>query len=435
MALRPQQMKTGRKIRRPQHTWNIEFRPWEITQHMVAPVLAGETLRSALFQARTVTDPIDMPLIGWWSEHYMFFVPLRMHTDNSGGGTAPGTAYKNMLLDPSTSLSGDGLSSAGSTSSYISGANKPRYHFSGYMKIVGDWFRQDGEEASITYTNGRAQASVNQRSWLDSVVSDTNYLANVAPDQTLTIGGDGSFTMKELEDLQLKYEYERRLGFHKGEDGVLEFEDWLEFHGVRPRPEWDERTEKGRNRCELIRYWKSWQYPSNTIDPSTGTPSSAVMWSTRGRADKDRFFSEPGTLHMVTVVRPKVYFSKQAGGAMEVMTEARHWLPDVLSGDPSFSYTKISALSGPLTNSTDAYWVDVRDLFMYGDQYVNFALTETDSGLVALPSAALAKRYPASTDADNLFKTKTAGTGKIREDGVVTMMIASSVHQDTSATI
>jgi hypothetical protein len=45
----------------------------------------------------------------------------------------------------------------------------------------------------------------------------------------------------------------------------------------------------------------------------------------------------------------------------------------------------------------------------------------------------LQKKYPSSTDADNLFKTKTAGLGKVTMDGITTLMVASRVR-DTSMT-
>ena len=54
--------------------------------------------------------------------------------------------------------------------------------------------------------------------------------------------------------------------------------------------------------------------------------------------------------------------------------------------------------------------------------------------LVALPSAALQKRYPASTDADALFVNNTAGVAGIREDGVCELSILGR-QEDTSPTV
>ena len=192
-------------------------------------------------------------------------------------------------------------------------------------------------------------------------------------------------------------------------------------------------TDEGKP--ELIRYAMNWTYPVNTVDPTDGDPSTAWSWSVRERADKDRFFTEPGFIVGVTLVRPKVYLSKQDMAAVHMLDSAKDWFPGLLQQDAAFSMKKFAALTAPLLNQTDAFWVDLKDLFLYGDQFVNFALTETNAGFVALPTAALQKRYVATTDIDNLFVTKTAGTGKVYQDGVTTLMIASKLGRDTSASI
>jgi len=72
-----QPAQTARKMRSPSHQFNLAWRPWQIQPFMVAPVLPGETMKSMLLQARAVTDPIANGLIGWWLEHYVFYVKLR----------------------------------------------------------------------------------------------------------------------------------------------------------------------------------------------------------------------------------------------------------------------------------------------------------------------------------------------------------------------
>jgi hypothetical protein len=213
----------------------------------------------------------------------------------------------------------------------------------------------------------------------------------------------------------------------------MDFEAWLALeYGVQTPAKDDPDL---LHRPELIRFVRNWSYPTNTVDPTSGAPSSALSWSVQERADKDRFFSEPGFIVGVTVTRPKVYLAKQSGSAVGLMTDAKSWLPGLLMDQDAFlGFKKQAATSGLIPTSTDAYWVDIKDLLLYGDQFLNFALTETNAGLVALPTTALQKRYPSSTDADNLFKTKTAGTGKVRMDGMATMMIASRVRDTSGAT-
>lgn len=62
----------------------------------------------------------------------------------------------------------------------------------------------------------------------------------------------------------------------------------------------------------------------------------------------------------------------------------------------------------------------------------NFALSATDAGLVALPTAALQKRYAATADADALF-VSASPANQIRSDGVVSLSILGR-QVDTSPT-
>lgn len=235
-------------------------------------------------------------------------------------------------------------------------------------------------------------------------------------------GSDANTTVQasEVEAAMRQYDLLRLQGLT-----TQTYEDWLRTYGVRTQqPE--------LHRPELIRYVRDWQYPSNTVDPTTGTPSSAVSWVVQERADKDRFFREPGWVFGVSVTRPKVYLSGKKGSAADFMDDAYRWLPAVVD-DPRIAERTFAGLAGPLGATTNSYIVDLRDLLMYGDQFVNFALTETDAGLIALPTAALQKRYAAEADINALF---VDGTTKrlIRQDGVATFVIATT-QRDQSPTV
>lgn len=416
-ALLANSPKQKRKIRRPQHSFHVRTRPWCIQPTVLAPVLPGETMRNLLLQVRCVTDPVDNPLIGWWHEHYFFYVKLRDLDDRA--------TFETMVLDPDASTSS--LNAAADTDFYHGWSTVP-YAKLCLKRIVEEYFRAPGETWDTWKFGDIPVASVSRDNAFDSVVSDTDYLATTSPTEELTVGADDKFTAEEIHDLMQKWEWQRTYGLLKPD---LDFEGWLELqYGVKA-PEKDDV--ELQHRPELIRFVRNWSYPTNTIDPTSGAPSSALSWSVQERADKDRFFSEPGFIVGVTVTRPKVYFSGQSGSAAGLMTDAKSWLPGLLNDDDAFlGFKKSAAASGLLPNSTDAYWVDIKDLLLYGDQFLNFSLAATDAGLVALPAADLQKRYPSSTDADNLFATKTAGLGKVNMDGMATLMIASRVR-DTSA--
>ena len=81
-----------RKMRRPRHDFNVRHMPFCITPFALAPVLPGETLKDGNLQSRAVVDPIKNPLIGWWLEHYVFYVPH--------GAMPKAQSWQAMVLDP-----------------------------------------------------------------------------------------------------------------------------------------------------------------------------------------------------------------------------------------------------------------------------------------------------------------------------------------------
>lgn len=410
-ALQP----NGRVSRRPVHRFQVESRPWEIQPFFIAPVLPGETMDNMLLQERSVSQPIKNPLIGAWREHYIFYVKLTDLDDSD--------ILTDMLIDDSATLTGATfLHATASEMAYKQGISTYDYVQACLRRVVLEYFRDEDE--GLTFgagafsgagtLSGYPLATVHaQASWMDSLMLDDVEATPEPMEGNTDSRGDDNYLEQWLRM--------RQMGMTD-----LTYEDYLAAHGVR-----GEETEEVA-RPELVRYSREWVYPSNTVDPTTGVPSSAWSWSIAERADKKRFFKEPGFLFGVAVTRPKVYFSKQKGALAQHLTNAFHWLPQMMKDNPETSLAKFAAAAGPLAGNTGAldYWVDFRDLFLYGDQFVNFALTETDNGLVALPGAALTKaaqRYAAVTDIENLF-TSVAASGTrdgrlIRADGTVSLAI------------
>lgn len=402
---------TKRKLRSPRHNWFLKHRPWQIQPTFIAPVLPGETLKKLTMQARVVTDPIKNSLIGWWIEHYVFYVKLR--------DLYARDLLSSMILKPETDLS-----------SLDAATDLLYYHQNGAdlainwpklctERVVDEYFRNEGEVAGDYVLNSLYAASVSMENALDSAINAATIEAASGVDQNLVsaVAGQGDGTtavyVSEIEKAKREYDYAMLM---KTTD--MTFEDWCETFGVAmPKEE--------LLKPELVRYSREWSYPSNTIDPTNGTPRSAVSWSPQLRADKDRFFKEPGFLIGLTVCRPKVYFKNLDSHFSMLMKNALAWLPPALAGEPMASYQKVSASDPPLDANTGAYYVDIKDLFLYGDQFTNQNLaTVTGMNVVALPNAALTnKRYPASTDADALFVDTTAGVGMVSQDGVVEMQI------------
>lgn len=421
--------RVGRKMRKPQHSFHLRSRAFQIQPFMLAPVLAGETMKNLLFQSRCVTDPIKNPFIGWWKEYYFFYVKLTdldfwFGTATDAPGGLVGERVKMLLGDPSFDKSTVYVDSA--TTAYYSEAASQDYIQNISQMIAQYYFRDEQDQADTPVSlDGVPMAMINNTGVLDSMILNDNYypVSSGVDVDLLGDASDATLQVSEIENALNRYKLARANGLTDAT-----FEDYLASFGI------DNGKMPEPHKPELVRYSRSWQYPSNTVEPSTGVPSSAVSWSIQERADKDRFFKEPGFLFGCTVTRPKVYLANQKAHIAGYLDRAEDWMPAWLWGEPLTSMKKYAQGTGPFQGLTDAdgYWLDMRDLYMHGDQWVNFALTETDAGLVALPTAAAGKKFPSDTDIDALFVTPSTKQW-IREDGVVNLTIASTLR-DTSPT-
>lgn len=404
----------SRRPRRPIHTFHIKQKPFTIQPFMMAPVLPGETLKNALMQSRVVTDPIKNPLIGWWMEYYFFYCKM---SDLDGRDD-----FRAMHLDLEHSLA-----------SYVPSATNAKYYqyddnggidWVGQClkRIVEEYFRDEGEAWNNVTIDGMPAASINGDTWLNSVwdattIDDGGDLGDIA-----TAAED--VTMRKLDAARRTYEFMRA-----NQMTNMSYEDFLRTHGVR-----GVQAEAESHRPELLRYVRDWQYPTNTIDPTDGSAASAVSWALSERIDKDRYFSEPGFIVGLTIPRPKIYMAKQKAGLFQWLDNALAWMPAIMRDDPATSLRLFANNQGPLAgNVTNGYWVDLRDLFLHGDQFVNYDIdAATDgTGSIDLPTTALQRTYPTEAMVDLLFAADTAET--VRQDGVCTLNIMG-VQQDYTPT-
>lgn len=400
-----------RHLRRPQHTFQLRHRPWQIQPFLLAPVLPGETMKNLLMQSRAVTDPIKNPLIGWWLEYYFFYVKISDLEDRD--------LLQTMFIQPGTDVSS--LRSAAVVNQYHAASDGINYANLCLERVVDEYFRNEGESVTVATIDSLPLASVGKQSGLDSLINGDDFTA-----ADVTVDGTGDLKASEVESAMMQWALLKQYGGLQD----ISYEDFLRQYGIRGTA-----VKEVSHKPELIRFVREWSYPSNTIDPTDGDPSSAVSWTVAERADKDRFFTEPGFVFGVTVARPKIYYKGQAGSLADYLQTAYNWLPAVLTNDWRTSYAQFvtdgTPPAGPLQGATEDYWIDLRDLFMYGDQFLNFALSETDAGLVALPTAANLKRYASSTDADALFASASPAN-KIRQDGVTHLSILTR-QMDMSA--
>lgn len=401
--------KTGRVTRSPRHNFQLRHKPFLLQPFLLAPVLPGETMKNFLLQSRAVTKPINNPLVGWWLEYYVFYVK---HRDLVGRDD-----FTAMMLDPDKNMS-----------AYVTAADVNYNHAAASFNwakmclevVTEHYFRGEDETFATNNVNGLPVARMNNDSVLNSLLLNDNLV--LPTDEPLVVGGDDTIMASEVEAMMRMWEFQKA---NKLTD--MTYEDFLATYGVTPKAE-------EYHRPELLRYLREWQYPSNTVDPTTGIPASAVSWSVAERADKDRYFREPGFVFGVTVARPKVYIGRQAGNVSDFLMTAYDWLPAIMRDDPWTSLRKQAIAGGPfpVITDTDGYWIDVKDLFLYGDQFVNFDLTaSTADNSVALPTAGGNTNYPSLTDIDALFTGSDTATKYVQQDGAVQLSILGALT-DTS---
>lgn len=398
------QSQRARVPRYPKHTFSIQQRPYEITPFFIAPVLSGETLKNLLLQARAVSTPLENPLIGHHLEHYFFYVKLRDLSDADD--------LVKMLMDVDATGAVD---KAGATSVYhYVRQNAPAYVKMCLDSVVNHYFRDEGDTAShVGSVTGLPLAQwTNYKGLAESFIKDADLETGEVTDEQ---------PYPEFEKEYAAWQFMRQMQLTE-----VSFEDYLGTFGVRiPDAE--------LNRPELVRMIKNWTYPTNTLD-GDGTINSQASWSVQERADKDRFFKEPGFLFAVTVHRPKVYISNQDQSAVSILGDAFSWLPALMKDNPHTSLTKVLGNSprSPLISAAagadgtlvpaDEYWYDVRDLYLYGDQFVNHTQGADVNNAVPAEDwkSFHGKKYPLSSALQLLGKEDSLS---VKQDGIVSLNI------------
>lgn len=397
-----------RENRSPQHPFNIVNRPWQVQPMFIAPVLPGETLKNLMMMARTVSDPLADKLCGWWCEYYFYYIK---HRDLSTASAA----LVNMHLGDASGMA-----------ALASAADNRYFHNGGinFAKLCLDevikWDFRDADQASPAAIDNLPVCKINVDGWWQSFK-----LASEVPPTDHELPGENPQLPEEFTAYSAQYaQWEGMVaaGLTKAT-----FEDYLKSFGVSIASEVDEEMP----RPELVRYVRKFTYPTNTVEPTTGVPSSAAVWSVEERADKDRRFQEPGFLFGVQVVRPKVYLNNITGSLTGYMDTAFNWLPAVLKDQAFLGLRTFLTATGPAPQAFGQnYWLDVKDLFLYGEQFHHGALGSRAK--VSLPTAAGEDEFPVAADMDALFTNAAGGFKYFRTDGMVNLTIASAIGGDTT---
>lgn len=409
--------KNGRVMRRPQHSWNVRAQPYQMQPFLLAPVIPGETLKNAVVQARVVSDPVKNRLIGWWHEMYFYYVPFR--------AMAIRDQLEDMVVNPEFDAVTAGITSNTAVAQhYFYGRNSIDWVEQCLNAVVAYDFRKPDYEGTHEI-DGLPVVSINRDSWANSLMTGSLVEAmDVVVDDN---EGTTDLMASEVDLAMQQYELLKMNGLIE-----MSYEDYLRTYGIRGTAV-QEKPEEWTP--ELIRYIRDWQYPSNTINPTDGSAASALSWSIAERIDKDRFFREPGFIFGFMVSRPKIYLGRQVGAAASALADIRSWLPKIMENDPFTSMKNFASGAGPLTGGFDPgtgvedYWMDVRDLFLYGDQFIR----GTQPYTIALPAENGNLIYPTDAVYDALFVEQTGTAQHIESDGLISMVIAGNQKDFTAA--
>ena len=126
--------------------------------------------------------------------------------------------------------------------------------------------------------------------------------------------------------------------------------------------------------------------------------------------------------------------SLQDTAAISLLTDAFSWMPAIMKDDPHTSLKKVAGNSAalPFTSAStpaggqldadESYWFDVRDLFLYGDQFINRTQGADLTNSVAAQDLTdfHSKKYPSSAALQGLGK---ADTLTYESDGVISLNI------------
>lgn len=411
----------ARSTRRPQHRFNITTKPYQIQPFLLAPVLPGETLKNMMIQSQVWSDPLKtgMRNVGWWNEYFFFYVK---HRDLAGwdqpGGLGQDLAA--MMLDPGKSMAAHKASAQSwKTYAFAGGIDFTQKCLE---RVVEEYFRDDGEAWNVKTLDGLPLARIYGKGaddWTQKLTAAANYTDRR---QSLDVDGDGDITLDEVQRA-----YGEWAAMHDAGLTDMDYQDYLRTYGVQTR---EVEASPNLHRPEDIAHLRNFTYPTNTVDPATGAPTTAVGWRVANRLDKAIMCQEPGFLVGYNVIRPKVYMRPQRGSVACSMTDVFSWLPALLHDEHEVSHKHFEKADGPLGGKlTDAggYWIDLRDLLLHGDQFINYD-PAGKVPFVDLPQADTQRRYAAQADIEAMFN---AAGGKFEQDGLVSLSILGRQRERT----
>jgi len=401
-----------RKTRAPAFPIAGVMKPFGLYPFFIHPVLPGETMQHLSMKARHISMPLRYPLGGAWLETWFAYVKLTDIDKDLG----------QMFVQ-------DGMSS---TAYERTGGNDAR-HFVGNAdvdwvalctnKVHSSYFMHETETPEVQrQIDGVPQVKMSNRSWYENLMVK-------AGDVTVPTN-DASDLYKHLQD----YETLQQMGMVE-----MTYEKYLEQYGANI-------TRETEGDPEILRFARSWTLPTNKVEPSTGSPTTAWTWSDDISADKPKRFNEPGFIIGLQAIRPKMFQDNVTRSLVGKLWGFSDWFPIYTLDDPTAGIKSIGTDSNifKAASRTDPGELELiydhRDLLMNGETFVNCSNAEHPYTLpfstgLKLEDAStpedLRGEYAESSDVDLLFSSVNSDETVCYYDGIVNLRITGHVKQGT----
>lgn len=381
------------------------MKPFGLYPIFAHPVLPGETIDSLRMKWRVLSKPIKHPLAGAWLETWLCYVKFTDIDRNLG----------NMFISDTFATTG-----------YTAAANAPRY-FTKLGQI--DWIRLITErvakaffihdDEALTFLDGVPQVKLNNNGW------HQNLMFKPAGVDATKLPSDPTAQMAGFQIMEMMNMSE------------LTYESYLKQYGVQS-------VVTGIGEPEILRYTRSWTLPVNTVEPTTGVPSSAWVFSDEVSMDKAKRFDEPGFLVMLASVRPKMYLGGLPYSFVGNLWGFSDWFPAYNLDDPAAGVRAIDSTDpvfGAITTGgpfTMLY--DHRDLLNHGEQFINSAThpypLPTANGMaigLGNSQSKLQGEYAGVADIDAMFVSAVAGDRFAYYEGMANCVINGHMRDTTVA--
>lgn len=397
--------------RRPNFPIAGTMRPFGLYPIMIHPVLPGETLKSGKARWSVISQPLVNPLSGAWLESWFFYVKLTDIDRDLG----------EMFISDSMSTSGYTLGTG--RRQLFTGTGGINWVFLCLDKIRSAYFKNEGEsDEDMASPDGTIpKMKINNKSWYQNIMLEP---AEVALDTT----GE-----RDFREQMSAYDMVTQMQMTE-----LSYESYLEQYGVSSM-----RT--GLGEPEILRFSRSWTKPTNHVDPSSGTPSSAWVWNDEMVLEKDKRFNEPGFIIMLGGVRPKMMNGMLVNTLCQNMWGFSDWYPAYNLTDPQAGIKRIGTDDDVFLSTINAAegevqcLYDQRDLLSHGETFVNDIVNNpyphpfsTGHSLVAAASPQDQRgEYATHDDIDNLFVGSAESAVRCQYEGIVGLTIAGHVTDTT----